>query len=472
MKIHVLYSNKKYLAHIRYVFERISDFLGMEGVCLVSYDEISQEAHAPLVVSYGSEPPAGFTPHIHIKEESSFWQNYLTEKSLPIPPFASWQNLPILFGKKDRQSQWVEKKGNRIVSCIDIIAGTFFLLSRCEELVIRERDVYKRFPARCSVLAKAHLLERPVADEYVDLFCSWVGEIVPSFRKKNLPDISSFVLYITHDVDSPFKFTWKNVLGLKQPFARGLRCLLGKEKDPFWTFSDLLSLEKKHGIIAEYFFLAGGTHPLDRGYSLNQLIIKELVNKLRRSRCPIGIHFSLSSHLDLFEAQDLKIAEKGFSRELGCFREILNFSPTGSRQHYLGLSIPETWRILSNLGISFDTSAGFAESPGFRCGTCRAFPCFDAQKGEPLPLLEIPLIAMDAGFIHYLKLTPQEALLKMNELVDTVIRHNGIFTLLWHNNTMSEEDFPGWGGIYQAFLEECKKKKPLLVHPAEYFRRD
>jgi hypothetical protein len=132
--------------------------------------------------------------------------------------------------------------------------------------------------------------------------------------------------------------------------------------------------------------------------------------------------------------------------------------------------VPDTWRQLEALAIPFDTTLGFAESPGFQCGTCRPFHCFDAERGKPLALVEIPLTAMDSTFIHYLKTNPEEALERMQALLAQVERHRGVFCLLWHPHILSGDDYPGWKDVYRRFLERAAEKNPLTANPMESIR--
>jgi hypothetical protein len=474
MKLSIFYSNERFAPHIRYVFDHIAECAGIKEISFYSYDDFKPEFIGDIAITYGDSPPFFSQTHIHIQEASLFSDRYLDPSSLPSCPLPRWNDLPVLFGKNPENKPWVEKGDKRIICRIDLVAGIFFLLTRYEEAIIRDRDAYGRFPLESSLMTKADILERPLADEYADLFLSWIRELRPSFEKKTPWSPSRFSLYITHDVDAPFKYTWRNVLGLKQPFFRGLSVLSGKAPDPYWTFPELMKIDREFGVRADYFFLAGGAHPLDRGYSLKDPRILDLIKTLRAGGCGIGIHFSLESHFSLINDPESLEAGKAFIREHTRFVEKTGHFPAGSRQHFLAVSIPETWRHLEKMDIAFDASIGFAEAPGFRCGTCRPFRCFDARLGQVLQLREIPLVAMDATFIHYLKCRPKEALEKLKRLVLVVERHQGVFCLLWHNNTLCEEYLPGWRECYIEFLKFCRERNPFTdtIHPLILHRAD
>lgn len=87
--------------------------------------------------------------------------------------------------------------------------------------------------------------------------------------------------------------------------------------------------------------------------------------------------------------------------------------------------------------MSYDSTLGYADRPGFRCGTCFEYTAFDVVSDQPLSLRIRPLIAMDCTVIaeRYLGLGSTEAAYeKFNELKNSCRKVGGGFTLLWHNS--------------------------------------
>lgn len=113
----------------------------------------------------------------------------------------------------------------------------------------------------------------------------------------------------------------------------------------------------------------------------------------------------------------------------------------GSRQHYLRWENPTTWQILDEVGIAYDTTLGFADHIGFRCGTCREFPVFNLKTRQALRLRERPLVVMDVTMLtsKYMGLQPEEALEQIRWLADKCRLYGGNFGLLWHNTILVEE---------------------------------
>jgi uncharacterized protein DUF7033 len=470
MKALIIYSNTRFFQHIEYVFNHVLHYLGIVDIIYLKYEEYGKSASdADIILSYGDEPPPGHISMIHIEESELFSSDYLKPRSLPAPPLDEWKGLPIIFGSRPDSGDWVEENESGVISHIDFIAGIFYLLTGYEEIVLSERDEFSRFPAELSFLADADLLDRPIVDEYSDFIASRIEKFIPSFKRKDQWSGHPFALYVTHDVDAPFKYSWKKVLGFGQTFTRGLPSLLNRTRDPYWTFPELLKLDSEFGIEADYFFMAGGKHALDSSYAINEPCIVKLFKEIREKKNRIGIHFSLSSHLHLVSETEGNMGSSQFAKELTHFIAVAHSPAVGSRQHYLGLHIPQTWCRLDSLAIPFDTTVAFSTLPGFRCGTCRPFRCFDAENGVNLRLFEVPLIAMDATFIYHLKLSPEEALARMISLMDHVEKRNGVFCLLWHSHTLCEEDFPGWAGVYRDFLRAAMERNPFSRNPVSHF---
>jgi hypothetical protein len=108
----------------------------------------------------------------------------------------------------------------------------------------------------------------------------------------------------------------------------------------------------------------------------------------------------------------------------------------GGRQHYLRWSNPDTWQNWTDAGLSYDSTLGYPERPGFRCGVCREFSAFNLLRRERLALRERPLVVMDESLFGYMKLDWNEAADTMKALNDTCRRWAGDFTLLWHNSSL------------------------------------
>jgi hypothetical protein len=122
----------------------------------------------------------------------------------------------------------------------------------------------------------------------------------------------------------------------------------------------------------------------------------------------------------------------------------------GGRQHYLRVSMPETLEAQEAAGLRYDSSLGYADAAGFRCGTCYEFPVYSLHAGRTLAIRERPLIAMDATFSGYMRLSPEVAASELAKLKQTCRRFDGDFVLLWHNTHLGD---PEMLAVYRAGLD-------------------
>lgn len=323
----------------------------------------------------------------------------------------------------------------------DILAASFWLLSRCEEYGPYDPDTHGRFAARESLAYKNQFLYRPVVDEWVRLldamlareFSGWkVSE--PSFSVQPTFDIDFAWRYLHKSFFDQFRTLSRDLL-IEGPlvFWRGLRTTIGWQEDPY----DLYSIWKSKDPVL--FFPLGDRSYFDRNHSWNQKAYQSLIQDCVKDT-RIGIHPAYDSMYD----PDV------LAREIQRFESITGQFPIRSRQHYLRFDLPGTYRMLEEQGIREDWSMGYADQPGFRAGTSRSFLWFDLQANRTSQLRIYPFQVMDTTLLHYLKLTPTEGKAIVDDLVSTLKKTNGQLTTLAHNNSMAGVDriWRGWPNIW------------------------
>ncbi len=123
---------------------------------------------------------------------------------------------------------------------------------------------------------------------------------------------------------------------------------------------------------------------------------------------------------------------------------------THSRQHYIHLLMPETYRQLLQLGIQHDWSMGYAQDLGYRAGTGRSFFWYDLLDDAATTLLVHPFSVMDVTLKNYMGVAPIEAY-KITYRMKQFCALIGIpFTFIVHNESLSGEQ--GWEGWLDVFL--------------------
>jgi hypothetical protein len=99
--------------------------------------------------------------------------------------------------------------------------------------------------------------------------------------------------------------------------------------------------------------------------------------------------------------------------------------------------------------MDIDSTLGYADAIGFRCGTSKPYPVFDIENRRELPLIEQPLLLMDVTLKEYLEINPEEAMSVAERLIKQVTRYQGELTFLWHNSSFEGN---GWESYESVFL--------------------
>ncbi|MGV3631363.1 MAG: polysaccharide deacetylase family protein [Bacteroidota bacterium] len=327
----------------------------------------------------------------------------------------------------------------------DPLASVFFVLSRYEEYIIRQRDEHERFEARNSIQQQFGWLEKTICEHWAeDLIAFLENQFQANLNAQKIP----VKLVPTFDIDNTFAFQWKEGLRgflgkykdrLKKDKARiKARQLFQQEgKDPYDTYDTIKELAAK-GFDVHVFWLLGEYAAYDKNISGNdprhQKLIRELADFVS-----IGLHPSYRSNKSLYYLKN----------EHALLQQILKRNVTESRQHFLKLDFPATYRTLVSLGFKDDYTMGYADAVGFRNGTARSFPFFDLHKNSATALNVHPFAYMDVSLRTYLQLSPPAAKEKIKALYEEVSACGGDFVFLWHNETIGE--FGPWKGWKSVF---------------------
>lgn len=468
------YDNYEFSAPIEYTLDLILSVYGVKYE-IIPFHQLDRAAlgQNTVIISYGHTLlDAGAGHQIHIYASTFFGQDYLKPKSMPTLPLSRYENLPIVYTDNSSLEASVTKSPNLIETKIDIIASSFFMVSRYEEVVLDVRDQHDRFPASASLAFKEGFLDRPIVNEYIDLLWDWIKFLHPDLQRHPLwPNGKEFAVCLTHDVDNTRRYCFPNIIRLagsmiirQRRFLTALamffdygRVLAGLKKDPFDTFDYFLETEAKDGIVPSFYFMAGGNHvPFDERDTLEKSRVADLALRLKSRGCEIGLHPSF----DTYNSPEMMAAEKAM------LDRIFGGSHYGCRQHYLRFRVPQTWHIQEQLGFLYDTSMAFADHVGFRCGYCLPFRPFDLLQNRVLGLWELPLTVMETSLRskNYQHLMSEEGYKYIVSLIETVKKHSGLFILLWHNSTLNKySEWAGWKDIYEGVVKYIEQEKPLVT---------
>lgn len=218
---------------------------------------------------------------------------------------------------------------------------------------------------------------------------------------------------------------------------------LFRQQDPYDIFDEWMDWSEKINCVSHFNFLGERPANSDCYYPLQHPFVRDLMQKITDRGHKIGFHPSREAHAD----------PGVFQRELASLQAVAPQAVRSGRQHYLCFSTPDTWQRWSDAGMDWDSTLGYPEAEGFRCGICCEFPVFQIHTRQILPLREKPLIAMDVTLARYRGYAPEEALDHLQQLRRQVAKHGGEFTLLWHNSSWNTYFWAPWKKIYQAFTD-------------------
>jgi hypothetical protein len=191
----------------------------------------------------------------------------------------------------------------------------------------------------------------------------------------------------------------------------------------------------------------GNYSKYDKNISWRSSSLRQWIKKIA-DRYFIGLHPSYSSN-----SKPSKL-----ETEIARLNSITGKQIIRSRQHFLKINFPDTYRTLLALGIQEDWSLGYASILGFRAGIASPFFFYDILKEEQTNLRIFPFAAMDATLHYYLKLSPKSALEELKLLVDEVKKVQGTFIFIAHNDLISEASiWKGWNKYFQEFIAYARE---------------
>ncbi len=395
---------------------------------------------------------------------------WLSEDSLPKRPLNEFSKeteglkfnvengLPIIYGNCE-----IQVSERKIYLGLDVFGSCFFMLSRYEEVVIKEKDAHGRFPVNFSLAYQESFLLQPIVDEYIEILWNSIHYLCPEIPRgviQNKTYISCDVDFIQDEgvrfpgiikrlgSDLLIKKSVKSFLNSIRTFFL-VSVLKKTEYDPFNTFDFMMDLcEKQNLKIAFYFIPRNNKKPIDGNYNINSNDSILLMKKIAERGHEIGYHASYYSYNDKIKTKnEISLLRNLYTRIGGNSKMIL-----GGRQHYLRWETGITEKNWEHAGMQYDSTLGYAEHIGFRCGTSKEYNFYDLIDREPLNLIIRPLIIMEVSLFNenYMNLNLKEAEEHVLLLVEKVKKYSGNYTLLWHNSSFYHKE-------YKVFFENIIK---------------
>jgi hypothetical protein len=126
-----------------------------------------------------------------------------------------------------------------------------------------------------------------------------------------------------------------------------------------------------------------------------------------------------------------------------------------SRQHYIKMSLPETYRRLVEVGIRKDFSMGYGTVNGFRASVSTAFPWYDLEAERTTNLMIHPFCFMDANCFFEKKQSAEQAYSELMEYYLKIKSLKGTMLSVWHNNILGTmPGTEGWSRMFELFMKD------------------
>lgn len=386
----------------------------------------------------------------------------LSSKNLNFENILWMEDIPILFPANNKQELYSIDQNNNLIFHHDLLKSAFYLLSGYQELNPEYKDRFGRFPYELSIQKKLGIVKKPVVNYYFDFIIKGLEEFckIQNLELKKKKPFSPFAFFLSHDVDKidtyniyDFIYYVKVLFGLTKkdiPFSKkitkvfeyGFNFLFTK-KNPNWDFDFLRNIEKEYGFTSTFYFLPKDIKHQDAYYSFTEKRVQNLFKKLKTEDCEIGIHGTNRS------ATNLKYLESNILE----LEQNASIKASGIRQHRLIFDMNITPYLHEEAGLAYDTSLAFAEHEGFRNSYCLPFKLYNFKEDRPFQTWEIPLNVMDGTLFEYRKLSMDDAFKSVQEILDEVIKFNGVFSLLWHNGSFDEVLYPGIKEFYLNLMK-------------------
>jgi hypothetical protein len=439
----------------------LGEFLGL------AYDIAPDPAASGVRISAG-----GKSLHLPDVFFDGARHDWLGPSSLPAGPLIQWEvsgrgltaeaialasaRLPVLFGAPGL----ITHASGDATLRLDVFGSAFYMLSRYEEAVCAARDRHDRFPAAASLAGRAGFLERPIIDEYVEILWAALTMLWPRLTRRP----HRFCMRVSCDVDHPYHPGAASIPRMLRRSAgqllrRGSLCAAAApvrnyfasrkgdwRNDPYYHTVDwMMDVNERAGNRIAFYFIPEITDRImDDTCPIGEAAVAAMMTRIARRGHEIGIHPGYYTYR----------SQSGILSGLARLRQALDDARIaqpidGGRQHYLRWSThtPALW---DKAGLRYDSTLGYADHAGFRCGTCHEYPMYDLHRRRPLEIRQRPLLCMDGTVVDYMGHGFSDAALGcMLRLRDMARRFHGNFTLLWHNSFF---EAPGARDMYREVI--------------------
>ena len=407
--------------------------LGLQPKCV--HDKEAFLSYDGPKLNYSYQP---FGDELFVMADDLLFQRGISEQEITFSEYSEQKCFYLTYNKKS-------------LFPFDLFSASFYLLTRYEEYLPFIKDKYGRFDAEESLAFEKGFLQKPL----VNIWALDLGKKLKAYYLELDIKTPDYQFISSIDIDAAFAYRHKGMLRTTGGFLKDLRSmdmvemktrirvLLKKQDDPFDTFDYQFSILKKYNLKQIYFILFADYGTNDKNTPTHSRNFKELVRWIA-DHADVGIHPSFTSN---------SVSGK-LKKEINLLSKTLHREVLKSRQHFLILHLPSTYRNLINQGITDDYSMGYASQIGFRASTCTSFLFYDLEMENTTTLRLHPFAAMEGTLRDYNQLDAEAASTKYQVIIDEVKQVGGTYISIWHNESLSNQKrWKGWREVYEKMIE-------------------
>jgi len=385
--------------------------------------------------------------------------NYSRERILPGEFWLEPHSILFETGIQEQQITCFEVNGYKAFFKsqgdfeFDIFAASFYLLSRYEEYLPHQKDIYGRYAHQNSLAFRENFLNQPLVNAW---FQNFIEKLKTKFSQLQTKQ-STFSFIPTYDIDEAYSFRYKQWwrsagAAIKDLFSGNLnnfrlrrKVLNSKIADPYDSFNWINNLHRSYKLKPRYFFLVSEkTGRYDKNILPNEPGLQVLI-KNHADQYEIGVHPSWQSGNN----------SALLKNEIQTLEKISKLKIIASRQHFIRFTLPQTFRNLIAAGIKEDYSMGYGSINGFRSSVASPHYWYDLEKEEITFLKLFPYCYMEANSFFEQKYNTEQALNEMRHYYHIVKSVNGLLITIWHNTFLgTDKKFAGWREVYSRFIKD------------------
>ena len=299
----------------------------------------------------------------------------------------SWDELPCFFNAGEGSS-----------TPFDILAASFYLLSRYEEYLPHKKDMHGRFPPHQSLAYRNGFLRLPLVDLWAQKLLGLLRERFPDIERKHSHYRFTPVIDVTTSHCYAHRGFFRGMAGflfdlsrlkLKRVWER-IRVGYNKRLDPYDNYDRLIALDRKYNLRTRFFFQFAEYSTYDKNVSPYNNSFRFLIKSVADyCRVSLVVSYTASEKISVLKEEKKRLSE------------VLHRPVKHARVRYNRLELPTTYRNLIEAEFTKDFSMGYTHEIGFRPSTCTPFFFYDLALEAQQPIMICPFSFHDYALLQY-----------------------------------------------------------------------